>query len=77
MKGGKKVGLRPEQVAWHMKRTHAGGRTYFLAMTPDLVVYVWKGERAIELQKLGLRLEPDFFTGQPIDWTGLTEYLFS
>lgn len=72
---GKKIGLRPEQVGWLIKRSKTGGRCFVLVRTPDAEIFLYKGDKAREIVDEGLRLEPELKLTKPYDWDKLNKYL--
>jgi Holliday junction resolvase len=65
---GKKVGLRPEQVGWLVKRSMCGGKCFVLVRTPTAEIYLYKGEDARQVADDGLRLTPELCLKKPYDW---------
>jgi len=65
---GKKIGLRPEQIGWLVKRSMHGGRCFVLVRTPDAQIYLYNGADAREVADEGLRLEPELALKKPYDW---------
>ena len=65
---GKKIGLRPEQVGWLIKRSLHGGRCFILVRTPDAQIYLYYGADAREVADKGLRLGPALALKKPYDW---------
>lgn len=63
-----KVGLRPEQVAWHLLRTNAGGKTFIFVKTAK-EIYLFAGRNARDVADLGLKAEAiGKYTGTFQDW---------
>lgn len=75
---GWSVGLRPEQVAWHLKRTRAGGNTWIAVRQkhqggprkgdPIDVLHLIPGKLANELQEQGLQIEHPQIVRLPAPW---------
>lgn len=74
---GKKIGLRPEQVGWLVKRSMYGGRCFVLVRTPDADIFLYKGSDAREIADEGLRLKPLLILSKPYDWEALKTTLLS
>lgn len=72
---GRKVELRPEQVAWHLRRVAAGGRTFILAREKKEGprtgkvdrLYLWEGGLAVAVLERGLDCPAVVFNA-PFDW---------
>jgi len=82
---GKRIDLSPTQIAWHMKRTKAGGRTWILARhTYDGVrigkgdkIYLWEGNQAKALKELGMNCENSLTWEAPFDWEDIMKNIFN
>lgn len=70
---GKKIALRPEQIAWLLQRTKHGGRTFIIVRAPNSDIYLYKGEDAKEVLDEGLRKNPVLTLVKPYDWDSLLE----
>ena len=65
---GLTVGLRPEQVAWLMRRSRMGGRC-FVAVRRDQELRLFAGYQAIMLRDQGLRVNAiGHWIGSPWRW---------
>lgn len=63
-----RVGLRPEQVAWHLIRTRAGGKT-FIFVKKAKEMYLFAGRNAREVADHGLKAEAiGRYKGTVQDW---------
>jgi Holliday junction resolvase len=73
---GRRVLLRPEQVAWHAKRAAVGGNNFIIARDKrDGVrvgkfdrLYVWHGSQAVSLVQQGLDCPPLYVGDRPWSW---------
>jgi Holliday junction resolvase len=71
----KKVALRPEQVAWLLRRSKVGGRTFVLVKTPK-ELYLYSGTMARELLDDGLTVPPlEKWNIKAVDWEQLLRIL--
>jgi hypothetical protein len=63
------VGLRPEQVGWHLRRARAGGRTWVAVRRKRDQLWIVRGSQAAELLERGLKgfLAPSW-EGGPAKW---------
>mgnify|MGYP003634174532 FL=1 len=66
------VTLRPHQISWLIR--HAKGRVWVLVRSPTAIC-LYPGSDIIELDNQGLKLEPAFSSGDPINWGDLLSYL--
>ena len=67
----KKVALRPEQVAWHLLRARAKGKTYILVKAKK-GIYLFAGKDAKEVLDEGLNAEAlAVYQGSFSDWCHL------
>lgn len=71
---GWKVGLRPEQIGFHLRRHRAGGRTFVAirrAPKREDELWLFPGSLIAEIAKRGLReAHPRYLFGQdgPVNW---------
>lgn len=80
---GRRVELSPEQVAWHYRRTRAGGRTWILARDKaDGVwkgkydrLYLWSGDKAPEVFSKGIEAPGAVTWAAPFAWEALLRAL--
>ena len=70
---GKKIGLRPEQIGWLVKRSMNGGRCFVLVRTPEAEIYLYKGKDARQVADEGLRMTPYLCLKKPYDWNLLVK----
>jgi len=71
----KKVAIRPEQVAWLLRRSKVGGRTFVLVKTPK-ELYLYPGSLARELADDGLNVAPyHVWDIKAVDWNQLLKTL--
>lgn len=81
---GKRVPLRPEQIAWHYKRFAAGGRTFILARDKfdgprkgkGDTLYLWPGQLVLELNQKGIETGGGLILPKPFDWPRLMKEIF-
>ena len=77
--------LRPEQIAWHHRRTKADGKTFILTRRKNKgprigdidQIYLHHGGQAIELGEHGLKVEPVLLLERPFNWDKLHDTLFT
>ena len=72
--GNKIRKLKPEQIAWHWKRTRVGGKTWFLARKKtDKVdqIYLWSGHKGPDLLRTGIFTEGGTMWEAPFDWNAI------
>ena len=75
---GNRVEMRPEQVAWHVRRAGVGGRTFILAREQKDGprtgkvdrLYLWEGGRAIEVAERGIGAPAQVWQA-PFDWLAI------
>lgn len=72
---GKKIALRPEQIAWLIQRSKHGGRTFIIVRAPTSDIYLYKGEDAREVLDEGLRKDPVLTLRKPYDWDSLLKFM--
>lgn len=73
---GLKIGLRPEQISWHLKRHEAGGASFILvrrqAEGPRIgkidKIFLYNGWKAVWLNTDGLKHPPLLELSAPFDW---------
>ena len=81
---GKRVELRPEQVAWLFRRNRSGGSSWIAARDKaDGVrkgkydkIYLWPGSNVIEVKEKGVEAIGGFVFESPFDWDAIIETLF-
>ena len=81
---GNKVGLRPEQVGWHLRRSEAGATTFILvrrkAEGPRIgkvdSLYLYHGAFADALDEQGLKFGPLLKLDAPYDWRKLWDTIY-
>lgn len=84
---GRRVELRPEQVAWHVRRTRAGGRSWIFAREKKSGprvgevdrLYLWPGKYSVSVSEKGV--EADGATvwdrvGRKFPWDEILSRLF-
>lgn len=78
------VGLRPEQVAWLMRRHRAGGKVFIAVRRKNKTadqLFIVRGEHAATLLEEGLQGTPCSLLGEgyPViwDWPAIKEILLS
>ena len=74
-----KVGIRPEQVAWMLRRRKNGGRTFILVKTQK-ELYVYPGWLAKDVLDEGLKVRPIQAWGFPMtqdSWFELRDIILS
>ena len=72
---GKQVGLMPEQVAWHYRRTRAGGSTFVVARDKydgprkgkGDTIHIWPGKDIVQLKEIGITCPGHIFHA-PFKW---------
>jgi hypothetical protein len=72
---GRSIDLSPEQVAWHFRRTRAGGKTFIIARDKfdgprkgkGDIIYIWPGCDVVPLKEKGLDC-PGLVFKAPFDW---------
>lgn len=78
---GKRIEVRPEQVAWHFRRNRAGGVTWILARDKydsprkgkaDLLL-LWRGAQARQLAENGVAVPTVATWHKPFDWASIME----
>jgi hypothetical protein len=82
---GKRVDLAPTQVAWHVKRSKAGGHTWILARhTYDGTrvgkgdnIYLWSGLHAKAVKEDGTLFGEHKVWKAPFDWKNIMEHIFN
>ena len=74
---GRKVELRPAQVAWLISRSRAGGRSWIVARHDDGRIFVWPGHKALEVASRGTDVEPDLWVEKPYHWGAVENLIFS
>ena len=75
---GRSVDLAPEQVAWHYRRTRAGGTTWIIARDKyDKVkkgkgdfIYLWHGDCVVKVKEKGIECPGHRFSA-PFDWAAI------
>jgi|TARA_Y100000114_G_scaffold85727_1_gene79229 Holliday junction resolvase len=68
---GNKIGLRPEQAGWLLKRAKHGGKCFVLVRTPKAEIYLYKGEQSREIIDNGLKEKPVLILTKPYEWEKL------
>ena len=66
------LGGYPHQISWLIR--HAKGSVWVLVRSPTAIC-LYPGSDIIELDNQGLKLEPAFSSGDPINWGDLLSYL--
>lgn len=70
--------MRPEQVAWHMRRARCGGRS-FIAIRKESKLYIYNGKDAKQLHNEGiLNTRPLLFSDTGMvnwPWTKIAQIL--
>jgi len=81
---GRKVDLRPEQVAWHHRRTRAGGVSWIMARDKaDGVrkgkydrIYLWPGSAGAAVKMEGIAAKGGTCYESPFEWDTIMSELF-
>ena len=74
---GRKVALRPAQVAWMVSRGRAGGRSWIVARVERTEeIWIWPGCEALEVASRGLDVEPLLRVAKPYPWSAVRNLLF-
>jgi len=81
---GKRVELRPEQVAWLFRRNRAGGVSWIAARDKaDGVrkgkydrIHIWPGSLSMEVKELGVATPGGYVFEAPFNWDAIINTLF-
>jgi Holliday junction resolvase len=71
---GNSAQLRPEQVAWHLQRARAGGRSWILVRKGDELM-LYRGDQARDLAEMGLIMPPRGRWSQPWAWDEILKWV--
>ena len=77
---GQRVAVRPEQVAWALRREAHGGRVYMCVRTArrtffDPEVLIYEASQFQEVRDFGTSTTPLNYVSYPIDWELFNHFL--
>jgi len=82
---GRQIKLSPEQIAWHFRRTRAGGVTWIIAQDKyegvrkgkGDVIYAWEGQHSMTVADKGLNFDAKYKWEGPFNWPEIMWRLFN